>query len=127
MTERHRRWIGFRPMLRGSLLLLLVLAGCSKGPEADLQYIKQARSAAAEWALVNEQAAEGKITPTYASSMHKWLRQEVQTASSALTVPDAPYAGEISALLKQPDDASPDSLRARSDALKHIEDQLESA
>jgi Tfp pilus assembly protein PilP len=127
MTERHRRWIGFRPMLRGSLLLLLVLAGCSKGPEADLQYIKQARSAAAEWALVNEQAAEGKVTPTYASSMHKWLRQEVQTASSALTVPDAPYAAEISALLEQPDDASPDSLRARSDALKTIEDQLESA
>ena len=127
MTERHRRWIGFRPMLRGSLLLLLVLAGCSKGPEADLQYIKQARSAAAEWALVNEQAAEGKVTPTYASSMHKWLRQEVHTASSALTVPDAPYAAEISALLEQPDDASPDSLRARSDALKHIEDQLESA
>jgi hypothetical protein len=127
MTERHRRWIGFRPMLRGSLLLLLVLAGCSKGPEADLQYIKQARSAAAEWALVNQQAAEGKVTPTYVSSMHKWLRQEVQTASSALTVPDAPYAAEISALLEQPDDASPDSLRARSDALKHIEDQLESA
>jgi Tfp pilus assembly protein PilP len=53
MTERHRRWIGFRPMLRGSLLLLLVLAGCSKGPEADLQYIKQARSAAAYCARVN--------------------------------------------------------------------------
>ena len=114
-------------MLRGSLLLLLVLAGCSKGPEADLQYIKQARSAAAEWALVNEQANEGKVTPAYVSSMHKWLRQEVETASSALTVPDAPYAAEISALLKQPDDAAPASLRAISDKLKTQEDQLESA
>ena len=114
-------------MLRGSLLLLLMVAGCSKGPAADLQYIKQARSAAAEWALVNQQAAEGKVTPTYVSSMHKWLRQEVHTALTALTVPDAPYAAEISALLEQPDDASPDSLRARSDALKTIEDQLESA
>ena len=114
-------------MLRGSLLLLLVLAGCSKGPEADLQYIKQARSAAAEWALVNEQANEGKVTPAYVSSMHKWLRQEVETASSALTVPDAPYAAEISALLKQPDDAAPASLRAISDKLKMQEDQLESA
>jgi hypothetical protein len=54
------------------------------------------------------------------------MRQEVQSASTALTTPDAPYAAEISALLEQPD-ASPDSLRARSDALKHIEDQLESA
>ena len=114
-------------MWRGSLLLLLVLAGCSKGPEADLQYIKQARSAAAEWALVNEQANEGKVTPAYVSSMHKWLRQEVETASSALTVPDAPYAAEISALLKQPDDAAPASLRAISDKLKTQEDQLESA
>ena len=114
-------------MLRGSLLLLLVLAGCSKGPEADLQYIKQARSAAAEWALVNEQANEGKVTPAYVSSMHKWLRQEVETASNALTVPDAPYAAEISALLKQPDDAAPASLRAISDKLKMQEDQLESA
>ena len=114
-------------MLRGSLLLLLVLAGCSKGPEADLQYIKQARSAAAEWALVNEQANEGKVTPAYVSSMHKWLRQEVETASSALTVPDAPYAAEMGALLKQPDDAAPASLRAISDKLKTQEDQLESA
>ena len=127
MKERERRRIGCHLMLRKPLVVLLVLAGCSKGPEADLQYIKQARSAAAEWALVNQQAAEGKVTPTYVSSMHKWLRQEVQSASTALTAPDAPYAAEISALLEQPDDASPDSLRARSDALKTIEDQLESA
>jgi hypothetical protein len=114
-------------MLRRPLLLLLLVAGCSKGPDADLQYIKQARSAAAEWALVNALAKEGKVTPAYAGSMHKWLRKEVQSASAALTRPDAPYAAEISALLQLPDDASPDSLRARSDKLTRIEDQLESA
>ena len=114
-------------MVRWSLPLLLLAAGCSKGPEADLQYIKQARSAAAEWALVNQQASEGKVTQAYVTSMHQWLRQEVQSASSALSVPDAPYAAEISALLEQPDDASPQSLRARSDKLKKQEDQLESA
>jgi hypothetical protein len=114
-------------MLRKPLLLLLLVAGCSKGPEADLQYIKQARSAAAEWALVNQLAIEGKVTPAYVASMHKWLRQEVQTASTALTDPDAPYAAEISALLEQPDGASPQTLRARSDKLKQFEDQLESA
>jgi hypothetical protein len=43
---------------------LVALAACSKGPEADLQYIKQARSAGAEWALVNEQASAGRVTPT---------------------------------------------------------------
>ena len=39
-------------MLRRSLLLALLLAGCSKGPQADLQYIKQARSLGAKRADV---------------------------------------------------------------------------
>ena len=49
-------------MARRLLLLLLLTAGCSKGPQADLPYISEARSLAAEWALVNEQAAQGKLT-----------------------------------------------------------------
>ena len=114
-------------MLRRSFLALCLLAGCSQGPEADLQYIKQARSAAAEWALVNEQASQGKLTATYVASMHRWLRDEIRSASAALSQPESPYGAEIGALLKQPDDASPQSLRAHSDSLKRIEDQLESA
>jgi hypothetical protein len=114
-------------MLRKSLLLALLLAGCSKGEQADLQYIKQARSLGAEWALVNEQASQGKLTRVYVSSMHRWVRQQLQSASTALTVPNARYATEIHALLHQPDDASPQELRAHSDVLKQIEDQLESA
>ena len=106
---------------------LLALAACSKGPQADLQYIKQARSAAAEWALVNEQAQQGTVTGTYAASMHKWLRDEVHTSLTSLTEPDSPYGDEIAALLQQPDDAAPQALRARSDNLKKIEDSLESA
>ena len=106
---------------------LLALAACSKGPQADLQYIKQARSAGAEWALVNEQANAGKLTPTYVGSMHQWLRQQIQTASSALTEPDTRYAMEIQALLSQPDDTAPEELRAHVDKLKQIEDSLESA
>ena len=90
--------------MRRVLLFALLLAGCSKGPEADLQYIKQARSLAAEWALVNDRAAQGKLTSTYVSSMHK-----------------------IKALLDQPDDAAPDELQAHAGKLKQIEDQLESA
>jgi hypothetical protein len=111
--------------------LVLILVGmataCSKGPEADLQYIVQARSLAAEWALVNEQAGQGKLTDTYVKSMHKWLRKELRTSSASLTQPESTYGKEIEALLKLPDDASPDVLRARSETLKHIEDNLESA
>jgi hypothetical protein len=109
------------------LLLLLLLAGCSKAPEADLQYVKQARSAGAEWALINEQASQGKLTDVYVASMHQWLRQEIESSSAALTQPDSRYAQEIQALLSQPDDAAPEELRAHSDKLKQIEDSLESA
>ena len=116
-------------MWRNALPLLLLLAvGCSSsGPDADLQYIKQARSIGAEWALVNEQARANKLTATYASNMHQWLRQQLQTSSASLTVPDSRYGEEIQALLQQPDDAAPDELRAHVDKLKEIEDQLESA
>jgi hypothetical protein len=107
--------------------LLLLLAGCTKGPEADLQYIKQARSLAAEWALVNEQAAEGKLNGAYVTSMHRWFRDGLRTANESLTEPDGRYAFEIDALLKQPDDAPPEELRAHAEKLKQIEDSLESA
>ena len=109
------------------LLLLLLLAGCSKGPQADLQYIKQARSAGAEWALVNEQAGSGRLTSVYVASMHQWLRDELRTASASLTQPESPYGIEIQVLLRQPDDAPPEELRAHSGRLKLIEDSLESA
>ena len=115
-------------MRKALLLLLFFIAGCSsRGPDSDLQYIKQARSVGAEWALVNEQAAERKLTPTYVASMHEWLRQQLHTASSALTSPDSRYGHEIHALLAQADDAHPQELRAHVDKLKAIEDQLESA
>lgn len=112
--------------MRWLLVFAFVLAGCSKGPDADLQYIKQARSLGAEWALVNEQAAQGKLTKTYVSSMHESVREQLQSASTTLTSPDSRYAVEIQALLHQPDDAAPEELRAHVDKLKQIEDQLES-
>jgi Tfp pilus assembly protein PilP len=114
-------------MLRASLLLLLLVAGCSKGPDADLQYIGQARSAAAEWALVNEQASEGKLTKAYVHSMHQWIRDQIESSATSLSEPDSRYGDQIAALLQQPDDAAPAELRARASALKQIEDQLESA
>jgi hypothetical protein len=114
-------------MSRRVILFLALLAGCSKGPEADLQYINQARSIGAEWALVNEQANKGQVTGTYVASMHQWLRQNLETTAKSLTQPDSRYALEVRALLAQPDDAAPDQLRAHVETLKQIEDGLESA
>jgi hypothetical protein len=114
-------------MLRRSLLLVLLLAGCAKGPQADLQYIGDARSLAAEWALVNEQAADGKLTKAYVISMRQWIRAQVETDSAVLTNQASDYGAEVSALLRQPDDAAPAALRAHADRLKQIEDALESA
>ncbi len=107
--------------------LFLLLAGCSKGPQADLRYIGEARSAAAEWAAVNEQASRGQLTHAYVHSMRQSAREQIETARSSLTQADSDYMREISALAREPDDASPASLRAHSDKLKTIEDSLESA
>lgn len=109
------------------LVLLPLLAACSKGPQADLQYIAQARSLAAEWALVNQQAAEGKLTAAYVSAMRTSLKKQAGTAAEALTVPHSAYAREMRALAGQPLDAAPAELNVRSQRLKQIEDQLESA
>ena len=109
------------------LLPLLLLAGCSQGAQSDLQYIKQARSAAAEWALVNEQNENGKLTATYVKTMREEARSEIESAASSLSEPNSPYAREIKSLGAEPDDAAPAQLRGRVEALKRIEDSLESA
>jgi hypothetical protein len=113
--------------MRKLLLLPLLVAGCSKGPQADLPAISAARSLGAEWALVNEEASRGRLTEVYVKTMRQQLREQLQTNASSLTQPDTPYAAEIQALLAEPEDAAPEELRAHSDKLKQIEDQLESA
>jgi hypothetical protein len=59
--------------------------------------------------------------------MHQWLRQQLQTSSTALTQPHSAYGREIQALLQLPDNAPAGQLRAHAARLKQIEDQLESA
>jgi hypothetical protein len=114
-------------MRRFLFLILALVAGCSTGAQTDLQYIGEARSLAAEWALVNEQAAQGKLSAAYVSAMHKALRQQVQTASGALTQPNSDYSREMQAIAALPDDAAPQQLRSHSDRLEQIEKSLESA
>jgi hypothetical protein len=113
--------------VRHLLPFMLLLAACSKGPEADLPSIGEARSLGAEWALVNEEAASGHVTSTYADTMRKQLREQLQSDLGSLTDPHSRYAGEIRAILALPADAPPDVLRTHARALKQIEDQLESA
>jgi hypothetical protein len=114
--------------MRASILLMAaLLSACSKGAQADLQYIAEARSLAAEWALLNEQAAKGKLTDAYVSAMRTSLKEQADTAAKSLSQPNSDYAAEMRAIAAQPVDASPAGLRAHSDRLKQIEDQLESA
>jgi hypothetical protein len=112
---------------RTILSLLLVLAGCSQGPPADMASIKEARSTAAEWALVNEQASKGRLTATYVQSMRQAVRDELSAVRSSFSVPDAPYARAVDTLLTHPGDVDPATLRATVEQLKGIEDGLESA
>jgi len=109
------------------LVIVAFIGGCSSGPSADLQYIKQARSLGAEWALVNEEAQKGSLTATYARSMRNWLNSDLQSAVSSLTEPETSYGREMRALLAEPPEAAPQQLRKHVDRLKQIEDQLESA
>jgi hypothetical protein len=113
--------------MRWLLLFALTIAACSKGPEADLPSIGEARSLTAEWALVNVLASQGKLTPTYVQTMRKSVREQLQTASRSLTQPESAYATEINALLREPDDAPPEQLRAHAEKLRRFEDSLESA
>ena len=114
-------------MRRSLVLCLAALAGCTKGPPADLQYISKARSLGAEWALINQQADAGKLTGTYTRTMRQAVRQALQTAASSLTRSDTDYGREIEVLIAAPDNAPPAELRRHADKLKQIEDNLESA
>jgi hypothetical protein len=106
---------------------LLLLAGCSNGAAADLQPVRQARSVAAEWALVNDRAARGRLSAAYTAGMRAAARDQIDSAAAALRMPRAPYAVEIEALRAEPDDAPSDRLRAHARRLKQFEAGLESA
>jgi hypothetical protein len=114
-------------VLRWLLPLALLLAGCSKGAQADLTYIGEARSLAAEWAMVNDQASKGNLTGNYVRTMRQSVREQLQTVATSLTQPNSDYGREIAALLHEPNEAPPEELSFHAQKLKQIEDRLESA
>ena len=109
------------------LALLILCSACANGPQADLPIIEEARSLAAEWALINQQASERKLTDTYVVAMRTQIREQLQQSSKSLTQPQASYGSEIQALLKEPDDAPAEQLSRHANKLKQIEDVLGSA
>ena len=113
--------------MRWGLLFALLLAGCSKGPDADLPSIGEARSLIAEWALVNGEAAQGEVTATYAATMRKQIREQLQQTQSQLKQPKSAYGAESEAALALADETPSPSLGAHAVRLKRIEDSLESA
>jgi hypothetical protein len=113
--------------MRSAWMLALLLLGCSQAAEKDLPSIVEARSLGAEWALVNEQAAQKHLTTAYVETMHQQLRDELEASRDSLARPKSVYGHEIDLILNQPDDASPQQLRVHVARLKQIEDKLESA
>jgi hypothetical protein len=113
--------------MRRLLPVLLLIGACSKGPDADLPSIAEARSLAAEWAMVNELAAAGRLTPTYTATMRQNLRAQLRSTASSLTQSHSDYAQTIQSLVGLPDDAPPRQLEAAAAKLKHVENQLQSA
>lgn len=108
-----------------SLLPALLLAGCATQP--DLAPVKQARSLAAEWSKINQLDAAGALTATYASEMRREVREQLSTTASTFADPASPQAREVERMLALPPDAPPARIAPSLEALKHIEDSLESA
>ena len=96
-------------------------------PEVRIEKRPALRNRQGMWALINEQAAQGKLSRTYVESMHQWVRGQLETSLSSLTRPNSEYGIAMKALLVEPADAQPQALRAHADKLKQIEDGLESA
>jgi len=108
------------------ILLLSFLAACSSGPRTDLPAIRGMRSAAAEWALVNREAARGRLTPAYTAGMRKAMREEIAKQARTLA-PESPEAAAVAALQALPPSAAPGLIMRQAAALKRIEAALESA
>jgi len=113
--------------MRLALLLALFVSACSSGARADLASVAAARSLSAEWALVNEQGAKGKLTTAYVETMRRSVREQLKATASSLRQPNSPYGREIDALLLLPEGAPAADLRAHAHKLKQIEQSLESA
>ena len=105
---------------------LCLLTACSSGSE-QLIAVKQLRSAAAEWALVNREAVRQHLPAAYVEGMRSAARRQIDEAAHSLGNPDTEAFRQAAALQALPADADSDLLSRHAAALKAIEQQLESA
>jgi hypothetical protein len=110
-------------MKAGILLACLLLAACDPAP-SELTTIKEARSSAAEWAKVNELAAQHKVTATYAATMRDEARSQLTKAAAALPSSQSEVAQIIERVLALPPDAPATALAEHAAKLKQLEDRL---
>jgi len=108
------------------LIALCLLAACSQQTE-QASTVKQLRSAAAEWAFVNHEAAQKHLPAPYVDGMRKAAREQIDKAAASLRDPHSDAARQAAALQALPPDAPSDLLSQHAAALKAIEDHLESA
>src|SRR4051812_18046567 len=92
--------------------MIAAVAACSSGPSADLPVVKNIRSTAAEWALVNRQAGEGRLTNPYVAGARELAQKNIKEQASTLSNPASAAAREAAELLDLPPHAPPDAISA---------------
>jgi hypothetical protein len=109
------------------LAAAFLLLGAADAPasRADLVTIKEARSIAAEWALVNRLAADGRLRRAYVRAMREEAIGQLESALKAMKDKDSAAAAEIGALAHLSPNASAGLLYAHARRLQSMEDALE--
>lgn len=109
--------------MKWAALLVLCLSACDAASN-EYPPVGDARSAAAEWAEINQSAAEGRVTRTYVGKMREELRSELERAAAAFSNPNSAEAREVAALQALPPDAPAPQIQTHVEKLKSIEDGL---
>lgn len=107
-----------------ALAALLILAGCSSQKDKELEAVKGARSVAAEWAAMERLAADGKLTPVYASVFRDMAKDQLRSARTSLRPPNLPATRTIDGIQAAPA-PSAQGLEAAGRALEQAEGPLE--
>jgi hypothetical protein len=108
-----------RPVI---LALIAVTSGCASPAERELEAVKAARSALAEWALVESRAASGSTPANYADEMRKAAGDQLAAARTTLRERHPEAASRLAIPSDEPADAV--KLRQLGDSLGPLETAL---